>query len=477
MENKFKQICIHPSSSIRQVMQTINQGALGLAILVEPDTELFIGLITDGDIRRALLGGFGLETQVDQMTRPTPVTAPADANAEQLASMFNEKIRVIPLLNKTGQLVDLALLDRRTRLPVAAPALAEKELLYVTECILTGWISSAGKFVTRFEEMFAAFCHAKYAVATSNGTTALHLALLAVGIGPGDEVIVPTLTFIATANAVTYCGARPVFVDSESETWNLDPLAVEKAITPRTKAIIPVHLYGHPANMAPILALAATHGLKIIEDAAEAHGASYQGRPVGALGDVGIFSFYGNKIVTTGEGGMLVTNNQALADRARLLRDHGMQPDRRYWHSVLGYNYRLTNLQAAVGVAQMESIETILNDRRRMADAYTRHLSGIPGLTTPPNAQWAANVYWLYSIIIDPDLFGAGRDELIAHLGKDGIDSRPFFPCVHTQPIYSTGQRLPIAEHLSANGLSLPSFTYISDDNIQRIAMTIRDCC
>lgn len=476
IQERTARISVSASSTIRQTMQTINQGALGLAVLVEPKGGRFVGLVTDGDIRRALLSGLGLETQVDQVSRPQPITAPANATAEQLASMFNEKIRVIPLLNEAGQAVDLAILDRRTHLPVAAPALTEKELLYVTECILTGWISSAGKFVTRFEEMFAAFCDTKHAIATSNGTTALHLALLAIGIGPGDEVIVPTLTFIATANAVTYCGARAVFVDSETETWNLDPVAVEKAITPRTKAIIPVHLYGHPANMGPLLAIAQKHGLKVIEDAAEAHGARYQGKPVGGLGDMGIFSFYGNKIITTGEGGMLVTNDTAYAERARILRDHGMQPGRRYWHQVLGYNYRLTNLQAAVGVAQMESIEAILSDRRRMAAAYTRHLSGIPGLTTPPAAPWAANVCWLYSIVIDSKLFGCGRDELMTHLGKNDIESRPFFPCVHTQPIYATGQQLPVAEHLSANGVSLPSFPHISEDNIQRIAAAIRAC-
>jgi len=476
MQERIATINLPANGTIRQAMQRINEGSLGLAVLAEPQTGRFAGLVTDGDLRRALLSGLGLETRLDQVPRPQPITAPAATTAEQLAGMFNEKIRVIPLLNEAGQVVDLAVLDRRAHLPVAAPALTEKELLYVTECILTGWISSAGKFVTKFEQMFAEFCGTQHAIATSNGTTALHLALLAIGVGPGDEVIVPTLTFIATANAVAYCGAHPVFVDSETETWNLDPEAVGKAVTSRTKAIIPVHLYGHPANMGPILAIAQKHGLRVIEDAAEAHGARYRGKTVGGLAEAGIFSFYGNKIITTGEGGMLVTNDATLADRTRVLRDHGMQPGRRYWHPVLGYNYRLTNLQAAVGVAQMESIEAILTDRRRMAAAYNRHLSGIPGLTTPPEAPWAANVYWLYSVVINSKLFGCGRDELMAHLGKNGIDSRPFFPCVHIQPIYATGQHFPVAEELSACGLSLPSFLHISDDSIARIAAAIRDC-
>jgi len=334
--------------------------------------------------------------------------------------------------------VDLGVMDRRMRLPVAEPTVGERELQYVNECVLTGWISSGGKFVSRFEEMFAAFCASRYAVATSNGTTALHLALLALGIGPGDEVIVPTLTFIATANAVVYTGAVPVFADSEAETWNIAPSAIEAAITARTKAIIPVHLYGHPADMAAILDLAKRHGLAVIEDAAEAHGARYQGKPVGSIGDAGVFSFFGNKIVTTGEGGMLVTDDAEIADRARLLRDHGMRPERRYWHTVLGYNYRLTNLQAAVGVAQMEKIESILKAKRDIAALYRSGLSGIAGLTLPPERDGAENVFWLYTVLVDEEEFGMGRDELIRlwrpTRWKPGRCSTPSIPSPFIRP-------------------------------------------
>ncbi len=366
------------------------------------------------------------------------------------------------------------MLDRRVRLPVAEPYLGEEELSYVTECVITGWVSSAGRFVTKFEEMFAAFCGTEYALATSNGTTALHLALLALDIGPGDEVLVPALTFIATANAVTYTGATPIFIDSEPDTWNMDPSALEAVITSRTKAIIPVHLYGHPADMDSIMAVARRHGLHVVEDAAEALGARHRGAVVGGLGDLGTFSFYGNKIITTGEGGMVVTNRGDLAAKMRQLRDHGMDPDRRYWHSVLGYNYRLTNIQAALGVGQLEKIDGILANKQRIAQLYAAGLGDVPGDTLPPQAPWATNVYWLYSILIQPERFGRDRDDLIAYLKSRGIDTRPLFPPLHQQPIYATGQRLPVSEHLSSVGISLPSAVTLTGADVHRIIEEIR---
>lgn len=473
IKKQIESMSLPSSGTIRQAMQTINQGALGLALLVEPETKRFVGLVTDGDIRRALLKGYGLKSPVATLPRPEPRTARIGMAAEEVAALFSEPVRVVPLLNGDGQVVDLALFDQRLRLSVAEPHLGEKELLYVTECVLTGWVSSAGKFVTRFEEKFAEFCDSRYAIATSSGTTALHLALLSMGIGPGDEVIVPTFTFIATGNAVTYTGAKPVFVDSEEETWNIDPNQIEDAITPHTKAIIPVHLYGHPANMDPILEIAARHDLAVIEDAAEAHGACYRGRRVGAIGDIGIFSFYGNKIITTGEGGMVVTNKADLDKAVRTLRDHGMSPDHRYWHTVLGYNYRMTNLQAAIGVGQMEKADDILKAKRRIAHVYNEGLQDVTGITLPKEASWAFNIYWLYSVLVDEQLFGTTRDELIAALQAQGIQTRPLFLPLHTQPIYNTGQTLPVAERLAAVGLSLPSAVGLQEYEINRVVEAI----
>jgi len=358
--------------------------------------------------------------------------------------------------------------------PIAGPDLNGRELEYVTECIKTGWISGNGQFVIRFEEAFAKFCDAKFGIAVANGTAALHLALLAKGVGQGDEVIVPSLTFIATANAVKYTGATPVFVDSTSSTWTLDPEKIESLVTARTRAIIPVHLYGHPADMDPILEIAEKYGLAVIEDSAEAHGAEYKGRIVGGIGDIGTFSFFGNKIISTGEGGMIVTNNKQSAEKLRLLRDHGMSKTRRFWHPVLGYNYRLTNIQAAIGLAQLERIDDILNEKIRIAECYNKELNPVDGILLPPKQRWAKSVYWLYSVVLSRDC-RLSREELIQHLDKNGVESRSFFYSIHKQPIYDCSKTLPISENLSDRGLSLPSSSELGNQDIAFIARLIRD--
>jgi perosamine synthetase len=340
--------------------------------------------------------------------------------------------------------------------------------------VRSGWISSLGAFIARFETEFAAFCGAPHAVAVSNGTAAMHLALAAAGIGPGDEVLVPTLTFVATANAVRYTGATPVFVDAESATWQMDPRDLAARVTPRARAIVPVHLYGHPCDMDPILATAKRHGLVVIEDAAEAHGARCRGRRVGALGDVGCFSFYGNKIITTGEGGMCVTDDAALADRLRLFRDHGMDPKRSYWHEVIGFNYRMTNLQAAVGVAQTRKMLGFIEKKRQIARWYAVCLAPLARagrLRLHPEAAWARNVYWMYSVILgeaSPTL-----DVVRSRLADRGVDSRPFFHPIHTLPPYATGQRLPVAEQLASHGLNLPSGVGLTQAEVERVAQAL----
>ena len=474
MKEKIKQITVESTRTIRGLLQAIDKGGLGVALLVEAGSKKFVGLITDGDVRRALLKGEGLETSASRIDHPETITATVDMSMDEISSMFSEPIRVVPVLDSDGLVVDLATFDKRVYFPVAEPQFGESELRYVSECVLTGWVSSAGKFVSRFEEQFSEFCGSKFAVSSSSGTSALHLSLLALGIGPGDEIIVPSFTFIATANAVTYTGANPVFVDSEPNTWNIDPVEIEKAITTKTKAIIPVHLYGHPANMDPILDIAQKYHLSVIEDAAEAHGALFKGKKVGSLGDMGIFSFYGNKIITTGEGGMIVTDNEELAEKMRILRDHGMDPKRRYWHSVLGYNYRMTNIQAALGVAQMQRIDKIVEQKRRNAVLFAKGLQNIPGITLPPEATWAKNVYWLYSILVDEEEFGISSKELRKQLEERGIETRPLFPGVHTQPIYNTGQILPVCENLSRFGLSLPSSVNLNGVEIEKITNEIR---
>ena len=357
--------------------------------------------------------------------------------------------------------------EKRT-IPVAAPALVGNEKAYVTECLESSWISSAGKYVQQFERSFAEFCGVRHALCCCNGTAALHLALLALGVGPGDEVIVPTLTFVATANAVTYCGARPVFIDSEPETWNLDPELIENLITPRTKGIIVVHLYGHPVDMDPVLEVARAHRLFVVEDAAEAHGAEYKGRRVGSLGDIAMFSFYGNKIITTGEGGMVVTNDNALAKRAHQFRGQGLDPSRRYWFPMVGYNYRMTNIAAAIGLAQLEKADWHIARRREIVSQYQQHLKNCQHLTFQPEKPWAKNAYWMISVVLGSHL-SISRDEVMSQLAESGIETRPFFPPMHTLPPYqhlAQDWRFPVAERLARSGFNLPSSATLTEDDV-----------
>ncbi len=361
----------------------------------------------------------------------------------------------------------------REHIPVYEPDLSGNELKYVTDCLQSGWISSLGHYVTDFEEQFSRFCGVKYGISVANGTTALHLALVTLDIGPGDEVIMPTFTFVATANAATYTGARPVFVDSERATWNIDVAAIEDKITPRTRAIIVVHIYGHPVDMDPILEIASRRHLYVIEDAAEAHGAEYKGRRTGSLGDVACFSFYGNKIITTGEGGMVTTDDPELAERARFLKDHAMSSTRYYWHSQVGYNYRLTNVQAAIGLAQLEKAEQRIEKKRQIARAYNARLEKVKGLTLPREEAWAKSVYWMYSVLVEED-YGLDRDGLMAKLKKAAIDSRPFFHPMHTLPPYEgRGERFPVAEELARKGINLPSASTLTDEDIKRVCQVI----
>ncbi len=356
----------------------------------------------------------------------------------------------------------------KDKIPVAQPDIGKEELDNITSAVQSGWVSSKGPFIQQFENNFSSYIGSNYGVSSSNGTTALHLALAALGIGKGDKVLVPTLDFISVANVVTYVGAQPVFVDSNPDYWCIDPTKL--TIDKQTKAIIAVHLYGHPCDMDKILSIAKEHNLLVIEDCAEAHGAEYKGRKVGNFGVISCFSFYGNKIITTGEGGMCLTDNEELAQRIRILRDHGMNPHKRYWHDVIGFNYRMTNLQAALGVAQVRKIDLQIEKKRKIAGEYNNILKDISGVTLPPEMSWAKNVYWLYSILIE----GFSRDKLIDYLEKSGIESRPFFYPSHLMPPHRIDLSLPVAERLSSIGLNLPSGPMISKDQIKEISEHIQ---
>ncbi len=467
-------LLVQDDVTIREVLKSIDASGWGMVFVVGRDRRLQ-GVVTDGDVRRTLLRGATLDDKVEVCLNRQCVSAPQGASREELLQLMDYRVRCIPILDAQGRPVDFAAFEQIYRVPVAEPNLTGRELEYVTDCVASNWISSQGKYVNRFEQEFALLCESRYALATSNGTSALHLGLVALGVGPGDEVIVPDLTFIASANAVTYCGAKAVLVDVDRVTWTIDPGEVEAAITPRTRGIIPVHLYGHPAEMDSILRIADRHGLFILEDCAEALGARYRSRIVGSLGTGACFSFYGNKTLTTGEGGMLVTNDESLYRKARMLRDHGMSPERRYWHPFVGFNYRLTNLQAAVGVAQVERINEILNRKAEIDKLYRQNLSDTLCLILPPSQPWAEPVCWLFSILVDESICGVSRDELLAHMDRKQIGCRPVFQPLHVQPPYLMAKAFPVTEALSREGISLPSALSLKDRDIEYICTTIKE--
>lgn len=374
--------------------------------------------------------------------------------------------------------VELVARTARRTLPVMEPGFKGNEAAYLQECITTGWVSSQGSFVSNFEALFAQLHGVDHAIAVSSGTAALHLALEALGIGPGDEVIVPDLTFAATANAVCHAGATPVLADVSLEHWTLDPDAVLAAVGPRTRAIVAVHLYGHPCDISSLIEVARRHNLYVVEDCAQALGANYDAKPVGTLGDVGCFSFFANKVVTTGEGGMVITRSDVTAERVRLLRSHGMKPDRKYWHDVVGYNYRMTNLQAAVGLAQLERFDEILEQRRTLAENYRAELAGIPCMQMQPALPWAEPVCWLYSVLLEDDRPAWSPSVISQRLAETGVEARRIFHPLHRMPPFGNGQddgAFPVSNRLRQTGLSLPSGHQLTGDDIRYVCDRIRD--
>lgn len=394
-------------------------------------------------------------------------------------------------------------------IPLNEPRIAKNALKYVTDCVRTGWISSAGAYIEKFEINFAKYLEVKHAITTTSGTTALHLALASLGIGEGDEVIIPALTMMAVPFAVLYTGASCVSIDVDSEIFNISPEKIKSFIekncsynpntkqlinkhtNKRLKAIIPVHTYGHPCDMAGILQVAKKYSLLVIEDAAEAHGAEYHkdilgkksnkdtiSRKAGSMGDIGCFSFFANKIITTGEGGMVVTNSDEIAEKARALKDLCHCPERRFLHTGVGFNYRMTNLQAALGLAQLEEIQDDIKIKREMAQMYNELLKDIPGITTPIEKPWAKSVYWMYAILVEPD-FGISRDTFMKRLKEQGVDTRPFFIPIDKQPFFNKkicfrDGDCSVSNSLSEKGLYLPSALTITEEQIHKVCSSIR---
>ncbi|MCK9477310.1 MAG: aminotransferase class I/II-fold pyridoxal phosphate-dependent enzyme [Candidatus Muirbacterium halophilum] len=444
---------------------------MGIAFVVDEQNKL-CGTVTDGDIRRALLKDIGLQERVENIILKEFTYGYISDSYESLQKRIDHKIKIIPLINEQMEVINYFEYKQNVYFPVAIPNLNGNEFKYLTDAFMSTWISSSGEYITRFENEFSSYSDCDYGVACSNGTVAIHLALIALGIGVGDEVIVPDLTFAATINTVLHANATPVIVDVEESSWCINPQEIEKAITPKTKAIMPVHIYGQSCNMDAIMKIAKKYNLKVIEDCAEAHGAMYDGKKVGSFGDIGCFSFFGNKVITTGEGGMCVTNNPELDERMRVLRDHGMSKTKRYWHDVIGYNYRITNLQAAIGLAQLERIEEIHKNRRKYEENY-REILDKDKFTFQNDLEKHRRITWLVSVLLDESI---DRKKYIAQLKEKGIDARPFFYPLSDMEIYKKycKNETVVAHRLSKVGLNLPTYESLkSIKEIKKIFMNI----
>lgn len=418
-------------STLREVLVAINEVPAGIAFVVNTQKQL-VGVITDGDFRRLLLRGFDLEHSLkENLLSKDYIFSKQGDNLESLLHKVNRRVRIIPIVNEKLEPVDYFQYEHRTHFtPVAAPNLSGKEFEYLTDAFLSTWISSRGKYIDRFEKDFSTYCGTRHGVATSNGTTALQLALAALGVGPGDEVILPNLTFAATINVVLHAGATPVLVDVEEEFWTIDPKEIAKAITSKTKAIIPVHLYGQPCDMEAIMDLANKHNIYVVEDCAEAHGAEFSEKKVGSFGHVSCFSFFANKIITTGEGGMCLTSDAEIDMRLRILRDHGMSRSQKYYHEHVGFNFRMTNLQAAIGCAQLERIDQILKDREGLERFYKENLRDREIKWQNISDKRRKKVVWLVSCLIKD------RDSVISKLATSMVETRPFFIPLSKMEIY-----------------------------------------
>lgn len=460
----IKKIIVNQKDKLKDALQVLDEIGLGTLFIVD-DLEKLVGVLTDGDIRRFLISGGNIDDNVNEVMNKTFFSLSVDTDNEIILKHINNKTRIIPLLDDTGKIVDYASINKLRRITISSPYLQGNELLYITDCIKTNWISSQGKYVRQFEQLFSDYHEKHTAIAVSNGTVALHLALVALGVGEGDEVIVPNLTFAASINAVIYTGATPVLVDVEKDSFNIDFDKIEGFISSKTKAIMPVHIYGQTCNMDKLAAIVNKHNLLVVEDCAEALGSKYKGRPVGVFGDAATFSFFGNKTITTGEGGMVLFKDPEVAKKSAVLRDHGMSKEKRYWHDLVGYNYRLTNLQAAIGVAQFERLNDFVEAKRTLAEIYNKTLSEFSFFQTPIEEKKTINSYWLYTFLIKKNA-PFTRGDLMDYLNKKGIETRPVFYPLHVMPPYKNfgnDDSLNISIEISECGMSLPSSVGLSE--------------
>ena len=459
--------------TVRQLVEHLNDTGLGFVVIVDCD-GVPRATFTDGDARRLYLAGVNLGDELDLASWPQPTVVDMTSSADTVFRVLAQGIRYLPVVDEAGALVDIAGRDKMRRVSAAQPSIGIHELSNVIHCFETGWLSSQGPFITEFEENFARWTDSKYALAVSNGTVAIQLALSVIGIGPGDEVLVPNLTFAASINAILAVGATPQLVDIDEDTWTIDINRITESIGPRTRGILPVHLYGQPARCNEIQKLADDFSLEVIADAAEALGASYMSRPIGSQFRASTFSFFANKQITTGEGGMITFSDQQDVERARLLRDHGMSRSKRYWHNVPGFNYRMTNLQAGIGVAQLSRLQSMQARRMEVFRQYELILAESSAIEFLPKNDWSTNSLWLFTVRL-PGVTEAVRDSVIHSVAELGYELRPgFYPLSHMDP-YRRFARFPcpVSERLSRELISLPTYPDLKDEDVDGLAKAL----
>lgn len=470
---------IDSNSILKDALSLMNKDGYGVCYVLQKNK--LVGMMTDGDIRRSLVNGISLTDKVKIVMNKNFFSLPLGTSTKKIQSSL-EKYKFIPIIDKQGELVSTVNNKSYHNIPLVQPLFNGNEKKYLTECVETGWISSQGSFVSKFEKIFSEYSSSPNTLAVSNGTSALHLAICALGIGKGDEVIIPDFTFAAVINAVIYSGAKPIIIDVDKDDMTIDSSLIEKNITKKTKAIIAVHLYGYSADMQKIMKIAKKHKLYVIEDCAEALGTFYKGKHVGIEGDAATFSFFGNKTISTGEGGMLQFKRKKYLNLAKKLRDHGMSQNKRYWHEEVGFNYRLTNLQSAVGVAQMEKIDFFVKRKREIAKTYNSYLSAFEKLTLPKDGKYIKNSYWLYTVLLDEST-SIYRDKIISFLSKSDIEVRPTFNPLHKMPPYIKYKpKNPLSNSVSFSkrGISLPTSINMTKEEIQfvcdRLVIAIHRC-
>ena len=475
-KNNIKNLLVDEKSSLRKIISVINSNRFGACFVTSKSK--FKAVITDGDIRRLILRNHKLNKNICSfVNRKKSITASYLSSNLDILKKLSDKIKIIPILDAKKRILDFSTIEKVKKINIYETFLKGNETNYVMNCLRTNWISSTGKYVTLFEKKFSQLFKTKYSLSLSSGTSGLHLAMKTLNIGIGDEVIVPNVTFAATVNSIINSGAKPVFVDIEKTTYNLNPNKILKKITKKTKAIICVHLYGQPCEMDQISKIAKKKRLYLVEDCAEALGSKYNGKFVSYFGDISVFSFFGNKTITTGEGGMLVTNKKDLFNKAKSLRDHGMDEKKKYWHNDVGFNYRMTNMQAAIGLAQLENVNDIIKRKIQIALKYEKEIDKLnpqirEKIILPYKSKIFLNTFWLYNIRIK-DLNETKRDELIKRLRASGIECRNFFYPFSRMKIYKkyikNENDLKISSEISDSGICLPSFPGLKFGEIEFI--------